>query len=570
MAALGNQPPPTLSSRPSPTDNVDATINGHGNLASADLNGSNPAPPPAPAAPVPKKGKGKKAADPNETSKLLAAKISQLESDAAGEKDQEAEIGGCYSLEYFLRIHGDKLPTELVESLQGAQLTDMGLYGFARFLVPDDFIYPGKSGAALCATAVHDDGSLEHQMLIAAPCCVCDRADRDVKKATRDMSNLLSSIESPLLKLDTLHQKYKELVHEMKRVDRDYHKSKKRGDQLQKEKDSARSELNKTNIMKEKLEKLARDLQKDNKKMKDEHKRWEENEKKSRAELNLKLEEMGWEVHDVVLQKENPESQKINMELDDLFRQKFKSFIDQYDLREVHFQSLLRTKELEVQYNQARFEQQKKNADQETARSRALSAQVSTFSHTETELRSQLNIYVEKFKQVEDTLNNSNDLFLTFRKEMEEMSKKTKRLEKENLNLTRKHDLTNRNILEMAEERTRTNKEMEALRKKNANLEKLCRGMQAQGRGQATVGGAEGDEEGTESDYGYDDEEDDEEGSEEVEYDEDTEEDAVHAATGGPPPTFGPVPPPPPPASQSVPNGKFNGELNGLKHTISM
>jgi hypothetical protein len=42
---------------------------------------------------VAKKSKGKKAADPNETSKLLAAKISQLEQDAAGEKDQEAEIG---------------------------------------------------------------------------------------------------------------------------------------------------------------------------------------------------------------------------------------------------------------------------------------------------------------------------------------------------------------------------------------------------------------------------------------------------------------------------------------------
>ena len=40
-----------------------------------------------------KKAKGKKATDPNETSKLLAAKISQLEQDAAGEKDQEAEIG---------------------------------------------------------------------------------------------------------------------------------------------------------------------------------------------------------------------------------------------------------------------------------------------------------------------------------------------------------------------------------------------------------------------------------------------------------------------------------------------
>jgi hypothetical protein len=142
---------------------------------------------------------------------------------------------------------------------------------------------------------------------------------------------------------------------------------------------------------------------------------------------------------------------------------------------------------------------------------------------------------------VEETLNNSNDLFLTFRREMEEMSKKTKRLEKDNLTLSRKHELTNRNILEMAEERTKTNKEVAALRKKNANLESLCRGMQAQGRGGGATAaavrdldaGPHMDDEGTESDYTYDEEdredddgEEDEEGSEgdDGEYDEDTEE----------------------------------------------
>jgi hypothetical protein len=52
--------------------------------------------PPAPAAISQKKGKGKKEKiGADETSKLLAAKISQLEQDAAGEKDQEAEIGMC-------------------------------------------------------------------------------------------------------------------------------------------------------------------------------------------------------------------------------------------------------------------------------------------------------------------------------------------------------------------------------------------------------------------------------------------------------------------------------------------
>lgn len=41
-----------------------------------------------------KAAKKQKATDPSEASKLIAAKISQLELDAAGEKDQEAEIGG--------------------------------------------------------------------------------------------------------------------------------------------------------------------------------------------------------------------------------------------------------------------------------------------------------------------------------------------------------------------------------------------------------------------------------------------------------------------------------------------
>lgn len=196
--------------------------------------------------------------------------------------------------------------------------------------------------------------------------------------------------------------------------------------------------------------------------------------------------------------------------------------------------------------------------------------------------------HTEREAKVEDTLNNSNDLFLTFRKEMEEMSKKTKRLEKENLTLTRKHDLTNRNILEMAEERTKINKDLTTLRKKNVNLESLCRGMQARGRGVSGVapGSAAavgdlvedgGDEEGTESDYEYDDEEeeeeeegdedDDEEGSLDDEggrgegrggeeaYDEDTEEDregeVLRAGMVGPVMGNGTVvvprsPPPPP------------------------
>jgi hypothetical protein len=74
--------------------------------------------------------------------------------------------------------------------------------------------------------------------------------------------------------------------------------------------------------------------------------------------------------------------------------------IEQYELRELHFHSQMRTKELEVQYNLARFEREKKSSESERNRSKRLDTQIQTFTKTETELRQHLNVYVEKFKQV--------------------------------------------------------------------------------------------------------------------------------------------------------------------------
>lgn len=79
---------------------------------------------------------------------------------------------------------------------------------------------------------------------------------------------------------------------------------------------------------------------------------------------------------------------------------KLKTISEQFDTRELHYKGLLRSKDSEIQSLTTKYEEQRRTADNETARGRALSAQVSTFSHTEAELRSQLNIYVEKFKQV--------------------------------------------------------------------------------------------------------------------------------------------------------------------------
>jgi hypothetical protein len=224
-------------------------------------------------------------------------------------------------------------------------------------------------------------------------------------------------MDGPLMRLEVVQKRYTELLADMKRTEREHQKAKKRGDQLQKEKDAQRSELNKVTTMKDKLDKLSRDFAKENKKLKDELNKLETSESTARQELHDRLEYLLKDVDDCIAAQSQPEPRnEADVELDELyvsetretvyeltlcrFRQKFKSFIDQYELRELQFHSLLRTKELEIQYQMARLEQQRKQQEAESSKSHQLTRQVSTFSQTETELRTQLNIYVEKFKQV--------------------------------------------------------------------------------------------------------------------------------------------------------------------------
>ena len=61
--------------------------------------------------------------------------------------------------------------------------------------------------------------------------------------------------------------------------------------------------------------------------------------------------------------KDHPKRATVDIELDELFRSRFKSLIDQYELRELHFHSMMRTKEIEVQYNLSRYEREKKRSD---------------------------------------------------------------------------------------------------------------------------------------------------------------------------------------------------------------
>jgi STE24 endopeptidase len=154
---------------------------------------------------------------------------------------------------------------------------------------------------------------------------------------------------------------------------------------------------------------------------------------------------------------------------------------------------------------------------------------------------------------------------------MEDMSKKGKRLEKENEGLKRQKEATNANIIRMAEERHEWKRKAEAGQKQLETLRGIIQAMQKQGRTvpanmastlescfSDSYGGGAGDEE---SDYSAD------EGEDLSEFEDDTEEEQ-HQQQQQPqqqsqnlpvrkgPVTYGPERPPP---SQPQPTPSVNG-----------
>lgn len=91
--------------------------------------------------------------------------------------------------------------------------------------------------------------------------------DREVRKANRELNHQMNKMND-MDKIELLTKRSSELFANMKRLERENLKNKKRADQLQKEKDSSRTDLSKQISLKEKLEKLCRELQKENNKLK--------------------------------------------------------------------------------------------------------------------------------------------------------------------------------------------------------------------------------------------------------------------------------------------------------------
>nr|DAD26110.1 TPA_asm: hypothetical protein HUJ06_027578 [Nelumbo nucifera] len=81
----------------------------------------------------------------------------------------------------------------------------------------------------------------------------------------------------------------------------------------------------------------------------------------------------------------------------------------------------------------------------------------------------------------------SNEVFETFKQEIEKMAKSIKELKKENVFLKSKCEKSDFTLIELVEEREQFKKQIEKLKNQKEKLESLCRSLQAE-RKQTSVG----------------------------------------------------------------------------------
>ncbi|XP_063676755.1 alpha-taxilin-like [Bolinopsis microptera] len=304
----------------------------------------------------------------------------------------------------------------------------------------------------------------------------------DLDAEAKALKNVLNTHETTELKLECLIRKYVELAHQNKMMQGKHDDVKKKHDQIVDERDHLQASYNRANLAKSKLESLCRELQRHVKCLKEEYDQRNKEEDKKRQEIAAKFQTT---INDINVkmqdnQKSNQTLREDNMEL----ASKLKSLLEEYRTREEHIEKILKQKSLEIQLWETKLAQQAMQGAEDkqkdlTEKRNLLEEYVKEkkknelLVEQEQELRNQLSLYTEKFEEFQKTLTRSNDVFATFKQEMNKMSKTIKKLEKENLSWKGKHEQVSKSMFTMAEE-------LRNSKNKNETLERLCRALQVE------------------------------------------------------------------------------------------
>ncbi|XP_048391871.2 beta-taxilin [Stegostoma tigrinum] len=306
------------------------------------------------------------------------------------------------------------------------------------------------------------------------------------KEVATLMQNL-SKTNSAEEQQDAFIGKYAELLEEYRGEQKQRKLLQRKLDHQSREKDQLQSEHSRAVLARSKLESLCRELQRHNKTLKEESLLRAREEEEKRKEVTKHFQDTLMDIQAQIDQhsQRNVKLCEENTEL----ASKLKTVIEQYETREEHFEKAFKHKDLQQQLMDAKLAQAQeliKDAEERHQREKDYllnqasewKLQTNIMKEQETLLRAQLKLYAEKFEEFQGTLTKSNETFSNFKQDMEKMTKRMKKLEKETIMWKTKWESCNKTLLDMIDERELRSKEYECFQLKIQRLENLCRALQ--------------------------------------------------------------------------------------------
>uniref|UniRef100_A0A3P9PTS7 Taxilin alpha n=1 Tax=Poecilia reticulata TaxID=8081 RepID=A0A3P9PTS7_POERE len=328
----------------------------------------------------------------------------------------------------------------------------------------------------------------------------------------------LNTLSTPEEKLAGLCKKYADLVEEHRTTQKQMRALQKKQSQLVQEKDTLRNEHSKAILARSKLESLCRELQRHNRTLKEEGIQRTRLEEEKRKEVTSHFQVT---LNDIQAQMEQHNERNASLRQENAeLAEKLKKLYEQYKLREEHIDKVVKHKDLQQQLVDAKLHQAQemlKESEEHHDREKdfllkeAVESQriCELMKQQEVHLKQQLSLYTEKFEEFQTTLSKSNEVFTTFKQEMEKMTKKIKKLEKETAMYRSRWESSNKALLEMAEEKAVRDQDFEALQGKVQRLDKLRRALKVERNdlkkkvqnlnGDSGAGGAPASDPGTDS-----------------------------------------------------------------------
>ncbi|XP_034274812.1 beta-taxilin [Pantherophis guttatus] len=297
----------------------------------------------------------------------------------------------------------------------------------------------------------------------------------------------LTKLNTSEEKLEFLFKKYAELLEEHRSEVKKLKYLQKKQVQLLKEKDQLQSEHSRAILARSKLESLCRELQRHNKTLKEETLQRAREEEEKRKEITNHFQSTLNDIQ-AQIEQQSERNMKLCQENSEL-AEKLKSIIDQYEVREEHLDKIFKHRELQQKLVDAKLEQSqevmKETEDRHQREKEYLlnqaaewKLQTKMLKEQETVLRAQLSLYSERFEEFQKTLTKSNEVFANFKQEMDKMTKKMKKLEKDTATWKARFENCNKALLDMIEEKAMRAKEYECFVVKIQRLENLCRALQ--------------------------------------------------------------------------------------------